>query len=110
MIGIEAIVACIMSIDKDDPPRRAGSGGTGRVEPDLLTPPLLLCKKVADVYCVWRKRRLQSSCLVLIQKAPFCLLTDVSANRPSISLLGGIKRAEERRELQNIIILNGDAT
>ena len=50
MIGIEAIVACIMSIDKDDPPRRPGSGGTGRVEPELLTPPLLLCKKVADVY------------------------------------------------------------
>ena len=56
MIGIEAIVACIMSIDKDDPPRRAGSGGTGRVEPDLLTPPLLLCKKVADVYCVYREK------------------------------------------------------
>ena len=53
IIGIEAIVACIMSIDKDDPPPpKAGSGGTGRVEPELLTPPLLLCKKVADVYCV----------------------------------------------------------
>ena len=31
---------------------KVGSGGTGRVEPELLTPPLLLCKKVADVYCV----------------------------------------------------------
>ena len=47
IIGIEAIVACIMSIDKDDPPRRGVEG----VEPELLTP-LLLCKKVADVYCV----------------------------------------------------------
>ena len=53
IIGIEAIVACIMSIDKDDPPRRVVEG----VEPELLTPPLLLCKKVADVlYCVYREK------------------------------------------------------
>ena len=52
MIGIEAIVACIMSIDKDDPPRRGVEGQAGRIEPELFTPPLLLCKKVADVYCV----------------------------------------------------------
>ena len=50
IIGIEAIVACIMSIDKDDPPRRAGSGGT-----ELLTP-LLLCKKVLQMCIVYREK------------------------------------------------------
>ena len=52
IIGIEAIVACIMSIDKDDPPRRAGSGGTGRQS----RTPLLLCKKVLQMCIVYREK------------------------------------------------------
>ena len=52
MIGIEAIVACIMSIDKDDPPRRGEGARLGAAE--LLA--LLLCKKVADVCCIEKKK------------------------------------------------------
>ena len=51
IIGIEAIVACIMSIDKDDPPRRGEGARLGASRPSELLA-LLLCKKVADVYCV----------------------------------------------------------
>ena len=32
MIGIEAIVACIMSIDKDDPPRRGEGARLGAAD------------------------------------------------------------------------------
>ena len=63
IIGIEAIVACIMSIDKDDPPRRAGSGGTGRVE--------LLC---------YYARRLQM-CIVYREKEGFNLLVLFSSKK-----------------------------
>ena len=108
MIGIEAIVACIMSIDKDDPPRRAGSGGTGRQSRTLL---LCYYARRLQMCIVYREKEGFNLLVLFIQKAPFCLLTDVSAHRPSISLLawwqGGVER---RRELQNIIILNGDAT
>ena len=63
IIGIEAIVACIMSIDKDDPPRRAGNGGTGRVE--------LLC---------YYARRLQM-CIVYREKEGFNLLVLFSSKK-----------------------------
>ena len=62
--------------------------------------------------CVLYREKEGFNLLVLfIQKAPFCLLTDVSQLRPSISLHWlGAEEEERRRELQNIIILNGDAT
>ena len=63
IIGIEAIVACIMSIDKDDPPRRGVEGQAGRVE--------LLC---------YYARRLQM-CIVYREKEGFNLLVLFSSKK-----------------------------
>ena len=95
MIGIEAIVACIMSIDKDDPPRRGakGPGGANRGQQTKSA-----CSVIMQEGCrcvLYREKEGFNLLVLFIQKAPFCLLTDVSAHRPSISLLGGRRRLEE---------------
>ena len=107
MIGIEAIVACIMSIDKDDPPRRAGSGGSRTRA--AYSSSVIMQEGCRCVLCIEKKKA--SIFLSCSHPKSSVLFTNrcVPA-QAKYQFTWWWQEKERRRELQNIIILNGDAT